>query len=1002
MKKIFLKHKYIVALLLTTLFLLIINYKSQTYLLGWDNLQTDLHPWLGVKRAIFSVWEEYQSFGLLAGMAHASDLVRAIFIFLLSFILPQNLIRYFYHFFMVFLGGVGAYKLFSFLNKNPKKDFLAFLGALFYMLNLGTVQIFYVPFEAFSTFFASLPWLIWIFLKLLFPIERKLTKTELLLFLLINFLATPSFYAQQLFVVYLLLLGLIFIGKIITNLRDFSLIKKYTFRSIFLVSLILIVNSFWLLPQIYFLKTSSNVVYQAKANQLATEDVYFQNKEKGTLKYFLKLEGFYYDLFDKNWQPLFAPWKKHFKTLWLIQYLFALLMILGVIQSIRKKDFSFVFPFIFIAIVFLNATWPISEIDQFLRQNKLYNQIFRSPFTKFIIPYSLLYSYFLIKGFEKILSLIKPNFRKALTILFVFLIIFYSFPSFKGFFISPEMKVKIPQDYFELIEYFKKEDKNKRIALLPEYTLWGWFFTRWGLNGSGFLWYGIEQPIVSRTFDVWSNRSESYFWEVKKTIEAENLNEFEKILEKYNIDYLILDKSLLPVVSSLKGMQYDRINNLLKKSKKIKLVKNWKNLALYKVKQEKPIKNFVFLAENLPKVGPKIKLTNEDTAYLEYQDYIVDEKNPEIYYPFLDLITQTRIFNKRWSIKEINNSFIISTKIGINPDEYILPFKKGSYKAYLYKDDKLATFSVDFNVKAINNKIEIQIEKTLIEKTDTTKTEVNQCWIQKGKIKKEIQESSLIVKSEGGAIACFGYYFPFLEERYGYLIKIENKNLAGRRLFFYILDHTKKQAYIEDRLKNDIEYFIVAPRFVYGRAYSINFHNNSYENISSTNKLSSLEIYLLPYPILKKIKLIKQDFTPKTKRYFDQFEVKKLNYSLYKVFINPNSLNQENNLYLILSQSYHPGWKAYQIKSSKLKIKNWINTYFPFIFGKEIKEHVLVNNWANGWEVNKLLKDQKTNAQSLQVILIFWPQYLEFIGFALLFATSIIILLKTKKQKTVG
>ena len=62
----------------------ITNYVPGTYLIGWDSLQTELYPWLAVKRALFSVWQEYQSFGLVTGMAHAADIIRAIFLFLIS------------------------------------------------------------------------------------------------------------------------------------------------------------------------------------------------------------------------------------------------------------------------------------------------------------------------------------------------------------------------------------------------------------------------------------------------------------------------------------------------------------------------------------------------------------------------------------------------------------------------------------------------------------------------------------------------------------------------------------------------------------------------------------------------------------------------------------------------------------------------------------------------------------------------------------------------------
>ena len=60
---------------------------------------------------------------------------------------------------------------------------------------------------------------------------------------------------------------------------------------------------------------------------------------------------------------------------------------------------------------------------------------------------------------------------------------------------------------------------------------------------------------------------------------------------------------------------------------------------------------------------------------------------------------------------------------------------------------------------------------------------------------------------------------------------------------------------------------------------------------------------------------------------------------------------------LILSQSYDSGWIALQN-------------------GKLLTRHVLVNNWANGWEINP--------GTTSTIYILFWPQLLEFLGFALL------------------
>jgi hypothetical protein len=990
-----LKLKYQLLLFFLLSFLFLTNYKPGTYLLGWDNLQTELNPTLGVYRAIFSVWEEYQSFGLLAGMAHAADLVRALFIVFLSFILPQNLVRYVYHCLMLFLGGVGMLTL---LGKRKA----AFLGALFYILNLGTIQIFYLPFEPFSTFFAFLPWGIWSFRKLInnppkadalrrTGVQCKTSQRDLCLFFLINLLGTPSFYTQQLFAVYLLILGLISLGKIFKdvstplrfaqNLKQNKkqeetsslfpqLLKQVSWKNLKTIViafvLIFIVNSFWILPQLYFVKTSSSVIYNAKINQLATEDVYFQNREKGTPNYFLRLEGYYYDLFDKNNQYLFLPWKKHFETFYPLQYLFAFLMILGLIIAVKQKKWEFIFPFVLIVIVFLNATWPIDLLDQTIRSNRLLNQIFRSAFTKFIIPYSFFASYFMFLAIVFIENVIKKLIqRKTFITLFyltIFLFIFiYALPAFSGNYFAAEMKVTIPKEYLSLIDYFKKEDKNKRIALFPEYTFWGWYITRWGLNGSGFLWYGIEQPIVSRTFDVWSEKSEGYFWEIKSAIEAEDIKRFDSILEKYDIDYLVLDYSLLPVVGSMKGLSYQRLNNLIHLNSKIKPIKKWGNLALFQYNREKNLENFVAFKSNLLNISPPIRLTDYDTAYLGYNNYLTDKNSPaHVVFPFLDLMTQTKINQKSWAIKEKSNTFEIEFDGNATLNDYQLENFNRNFSAQMYIDEKVASYSGKLNPQIEKNKLKIAFDKVLI----ATLTE------------KDFTKTDCFIKT-----TCYSYLLPSLPQKHSYILKINTKNENGRRLFFYVLDQTKKQAFLEDRLKNDAAFYILPPKYQYGLGYSLTFHENNYDNVTSKNKIVSAEVYLFPYENLKSLYLLSTkpvNNQNQNKIVSNDFEVVKKNYALYHIKVASEDVKTLPQI-IYLSQSFHPGWKLYQVQPSNIGIQNWINTYFPFLFGKEIKEHVIVNNWANGWQLPTTPYPPEP-----QFIAIFWPQYLEFIGFGLL------------------
>ncbi|HEX7542657.1 MAG TPA: hypothetical protein VF385_01070, partial [Patescibacteria group bacterium] len=729
-----------------------------------------------------------------------------------------------------------------------------------------------------------------------------------LIFFLINLLGTPAFYTQQLFVVYILILGCITLGSFLQT-KYIQTFKKALFGFV----LILLINSFWLLPQFYFLKTNGQVVTEAKNNQLSTENVFYQNYEKGTLGNFLRLEGFYFDLKGKDNTFLFAPWKDHFVNpiFGSLPYLFGGLMILGVLRSLKKKkNLGFVLIYLLCATGLLLATPPFSLVNELIRQFPIINQIFRSPFTKFIIPYSLVYSYFVVLGIKVLVppkagdnneTMKQLNHGFILNtkyFILVFLILLYSLPSFQGYFFSPEMKVKIPDDYQSVINYFKNVDKNSRIALSPDYTFWGWFFNKWGYNGSGFLWYGIEQPIVSRTFDVWSKTSESYFWEAKTAFESEDTQKINNVFNKYQIDYLILDRSLIPVVSSYKALQYDRISELLMKSPNITSIFSGKNISLYKIDHNYSAKNFISLSTNLNNIGPKINITNDDQAFLENGFYVTNNLESDINYPFLSLTSQTNLKEKNWQISEDDNYFYLSTPLTINTDNFDLYFND-IYQETILVDGLPINISLKLVPTVENNKLTIKIGKKIIKNFDT----------------------NIDQKTD------FGFTDLTLSQNISYLIRAQSINNQGPPLFFYIVDETKKQSYLEDRLDNQTNYFILPPRYRYGLGYTFAFQNISFKNFKTSNNLKELSLYLFPYQALKEMKFVRKGFNISKVNFSNDYEVKKFNYFTYQ--IQNNNITYNN---IILFQSYDPGWIAIQ--------------------NGKILNHVLVNNWANGWNLD--------------------------------------------------
>jgi hypothetical protein len=226
--------------------------------------------------------------------------------------------------------------------------------------------------------------------------------------------------------------------------------------------------------------------------------------------------------------------------------------------------------------------------------------------------------------------------------------------------------------------------------------------------------------------------------------------------------------------------------------------------------------------------------------------------------------------------------------------------------------------------------------------------------------------ATLAIQSEDRGMACFGYSSPLLDHWNGYLVKVESQNVSGKELFFYIFgNRTRKQSKLETNLKGGTEYFILNPGYYFDDGYFFSFQNPSYESQSSENRLNLLEIYLLPFDYLKKLRLVRNDLSqpPVKSDFTGAVSAKKENYYTYRY---DGILSQGEQL--VLYQSFDPGWKMYRIDQSDF----WQRT-LPYFYAGKVNDHFIVDNWANGWTVPET-KPGET------IMILFWPQLLEYAG----------------------
>jgi hypothetical protein len=591
------------------------NYVPGTFFLGWDNLFPEFNFYANLKRSLFAVWQEYRGLGLLDGMSFAANIVHYVFIWLLSFILPINLLRYFFFFLMHLLGGLGVYKLLNSYLKKAKA--ISLIGALFYQYNIGTVQMFYAPYELFAVHFAFLPWLVLYALLFLYNGGRK----NLLLFALFTFFATPQAHVPTVFIVSLFALVIILAFYFLDKKR--LAVKK----SLLLFLIFFGINVFWIFPFAYNTLTNSNSVVNSKINMMSTQEIFLKNKLFGGLKQLAQVKGYQFGgkniLADGTVEYMLMPWQAYVKQPFfkIFAYSFFLLAIVGMVKSVREKDRKY-YPFIsmfLLAFLMLGLKLPIVSIltNYIFDRFALLKQIFRFTFTKFGTLYFFSLTIFLAVG----AGFLVEHFKKEKTIVFLLcLSLFaYSFPSFQGYFLYPRLKVKVPQEYFKAVEFFKKQEESARMALLPQPSFWGWTQNDWGYKGSGFIWYGLPQAVMDGAFYPWSRNNENYYWELTRAINKNDVDLFQTVLRKYNISWVILDRSVIYKESS-GAIDYERVTRLLEESSAVVFKKNFGKIFVYKVNLEKEVDKFVYLARGLAEIN-SYKWGDYDRAYFEYGDY---------------------------------------------------------------------------------------------------------------------------------------------------------------------------------------------------------------------------------------------------------------------------------------------------------------------------------------------------------------------------------------------
>jgi hypothetical protein len=977
------KHFFTILLVFIALIIMVKSYTPGTILSGWDTLHPEFDFWLYFKR-IFSVWQSHQGLGAPSSQSHIGDLPHAFILWMMAFFLPVNLLRYTYILSMLIIGPLGVYFFLKdhIFNRNKRLQIFAFIGGLFYLLNLGTLQNFYTPLEMFVVLYGLIGWFFWA-ISCFFENSNK---KNLFVIFIITLLLTPSSHTATLWYVFYSSFGLFLLINLVLHKFQKNLLKK----SIFIYIFIFLINAFWILPNLYYAKNYSKDVVLSKINRMDSNEFFLRGQKRGTFKDLALITNFPFDWkvydFDKNIPVVqMDQWQEHtqtpfVKTWGIVLFLFFLI---GIILSIIKKNYLLIafLPAIFLCFFFLrNANFPFTTFFLFLRDRfSFFSEIFRFPFTKFSILYIFLYSIFLSYSFSNLMEFFLKKIPRNIFIHFFTLFfigqVFFMSPVFKTGYISKTMRIKIPKDYFNLFTYLK-QSPNQRILTLPLHNFAGWQYNNWNYQGAGFLWFGLEQSLLNREFDRWYPYNEQAYREFSYALYSRNIDLFAKILQKYQIGYIFLDESIIDTdAKNTRQIIFNRETKaLLQQIPSVKL--DWQSnfLTLYKTTDEY---QEIELAINLPSISPPYRFTSKDEAYNSFENYITANKEADIYYPFRTFLNETDKLSSNITLNLEN--FYYKADMGQIPEgQFVLPTLQSTEVDFFNKGG-----SLNFSQTSVYGKIPKQ--NLIIKSTDIEKIPLEEGinW------KKEVTKEKIHYESKDKIIVS-SYDLSSLSQDLAYSISFRARNISGLPLRLCIKSLYSRRCEIYDELsknKNWVEDIFVLPPMLQGMGYKLEISNISFGSILTINELLWIKIAPIPYSFLKGIYIKKPGFERKIEQ---KIPLNFTDFGFEKIIDPPFDIT--NGATIILNQAFEKNWKAYYIEQP-----NFFSMNLPFLFGQEINDHVLVNNWANGWKLN--LESKIQNSEYEKIMIIFWPQYLEFLGFGLLMIALLFILLYQSKTQ---
>ncbi len=365
-----------------------------------------------------------------------------------------------------------------------------------------------------------------------------------------------------------------------------------------------------------------------------------------------------YSFAKQGFDYIFNEWLPHLTqplTVTLMTFL-GLITAFGIAAAVFSKHkgnkrWAFIIFYFFSAALIWVDIFPTRPIIEWLYQFNIFLEAFRNPFTKL----SILYSFVLMVFFAGFVELLVQHLRHKSELFFTgkktaifvllsgFIIVTYiSLPTFGGNFISEKLKIKYPDQYWEMFDYFQSRDKNLRMLQLPQFSHSAWVYHDWGFiepgngyQGMDFNFFGFPQAMMNRDSDRWVETSDFFYHQLKYALDKQDPKHFADLLNKYNIEIIWIDETKINAYN--RDHDYERDHRLVDAAG-FELV--WSRDFLHVYEKEPQQISPIYIPEKISWINATDNgRLRQDFVYQDLGDYILTESEQAArIYPFLDLM----------------------------------------------------------------------------------------------------------------------------------------------------------------------------------------------------------------------------------------------------------------------------------------------------------------------------------------------------------------------------